>query len=200
MPRISTGVDGPASSIWAPRSSNMARTLPYTLPTTKLSLVRKVPFCTSTVATGPRPLSSLASSTTPVAGRSALALSSCRSATRHHLHQQVEIGLLFGRDIDENRTSTPVFRHQAAICELFLDSLGQSVRLVNFIDRDDDGHLRGMRVIDGFEGLRHDAIVGSHDQHHDVGSLGSARAHASEGFVARRVQEHDLAPIGGRLL
>ena len=60
----------------------MARTLPNTLPTTKLSPACKVPFCTSTVATGPRPRSSLASRTVPDARRSGTAFRSCRSATR----------------------------------------------------------------------------------------------------------------------
>ena len=60
----------------------MARTLPKVLPTTKLSPVCSVPSATSTVATLPRPRSSLASSTVPEAVRSGFAFSSCRSATR----------------------------------------------------------------------------------------------------------------------
>ena len=47
-----------------------------------VSPVCSVPFCTSTVATAPRPRSSLASSTEPVAGRSGAAFSSPKSATR----------------------------------------------------------------------------------------------------------------------
>ena len=53
-----------------------ARTLPTIEPAMKLSPTRSVPSCTSTVATGPRPLSSLASSTVPIAGFFGLALSS----------------------------------------------------------------------------------------------------------------------------
>ena len=75
-PSTSTGVDGGASSTARLRSSNMARTLPKTLPTMKLSPTRNVPFCTSTVATMPRPRSTLASTTVPVAGRSGLAFRS----------------------------------------------------------------------------------------------------------------------------
>src|SRR5664280_2521830 len=79
---MSTGVAGVGASMATPRSLNMARTLPKTFPTTKLSPVFRVPFCTSTVATGPRPRSSLASSTVPCARRSGTAFRSCRSATR----------------------------------------------------------------------------------------------------------------------
>ena len=81
-PSTSTGVDGGASSTTCPRSSNMARTLPKVLPRMKLSPMCSVPFCTRTVATEPRPRSILASTTVPLAGRSGLALSSPRSATR----------------------------------------------------------------------------------------------------------------------
>ena len=57
------------------------------------------------------------------------------------------------------------------------------------------GTLGRPGVIDGFEGLRHDAVVGRHHQHHDVGDLGAAGAHAGEGFVAGRIDEDDLAAV-----
>ena len=53
----------------------------------------------------------------------------------------------------------------------------------------------GLGVIDGFERLRHDAVVGGHHQHHDIGDLGAAGAHAGERFVAGRIDEHDLAAV-----
>ena len=62
-------------------SSNIARTFPYTAPTTKKSPTCRVPFCTSTVATGPRPLSTRDSSTVPLAGASGSAFNSSRSPT-----------------------------------------------------------------------------------------------------------------------
>ena len=46
-------------------------------------------------------------------------------------------------------------------------------------------------MIDRFLGLRHDAVVGRHDQHHDVGDLRAAGAHHRERGVAGRVEEHD---------
>ena len=48
-------------------------------------------------------------------------------------------------------------------------------------------------MIDRFPGLRHDAVVGRHDQHDDVGDLGAAGAHHGERGVAGRVEEHDAA-------
>ena len=114
-----------------------------------------------------------------------------------HFHQQIEIGFLLGRDVDENGRAAPVFRHQAAIGELLLHAIGHGFRLIDLVHRDDDRNFRGVSVIDGFERLRHDAVVGRNDQHNDVGGLRSAGTHAGKRFVAGRIEEHDLAAVGG---
>src|SRR2546427_1597917 len=41
----------------------------------------------------------------------------------------------------------------------------------------------------------HDGVVGRDHQDHDVRHLRAAGAHGREGFVARRVQERDRAPL-----
>ena len=53
------------------------------------------------------------------------------------------------------------------------------------------GTSAALGVVDGFDGLRHDAVVGGHDENHDVGGLGAAGAHGGEGGVARGVDEGD---------
>ncbi len=87
----------------------------------------------------------------------------------------------------------PLFRNQAAIGELLLHAIGIGLGLVDLVHGDDDGNIGGLGVIDGFEGLRHHAVVGGNHDHHDVGHLGAARAHAGKRFVARRIEEDDLA-------
>ena len=82
MPMISTGTEGPASVSFSPLALVMARTRPTAVPAMITSPCFRVPFCTSRVATGPRPLSSRASMTAPWAERLGLALSSCISAVR----------------------------------------------------------------------------------------------------------------------
>ena len=112
-----------------------------------------------------------------------------------HFEQQVEVLLRLGRYRHHDRVAAPIFGQQAAVGELLLDALGLGVGLVDLVDRHDDRHLGGARVIDGFEGLRHDAVVGRHHQHHDVGDFGAAGAHAGERFVAGRIDEDDLAAV-----
>ena len=68
-PWISTGIAGPASCTGLPFSSVIARTRPNTAPASTMSPRFSVPDCTSTVATGPRPLSRRDSITMPLRGR-----------------------------------------------------------------------------------------------------------------------------------
>ena len=69
-----------------------------------------VPRWTSTVPTGPRPRSSLASMITPSAARSGLALSSSTSAcSSDRFEQLVEADLLQRRDLDLERVAAQAF-------------------------------------------------------------------------------------------
>ena len=80
-PSTWTGVDGPADLTCSPLSLIIARTLPHAAPATIGSPTLSSPLSTSTVATGPRPLSSWASITMPLARPVGLAVSSSSSAT-----------------------------------------------------------------------------------------------------------------------
>ncbi len=73
--------------------------------------------------------------------------------------------------------------------QLLAHSIGIGVRLIDLVDRNDDRHPGGLGVIDGFDGLRHHAVIGGNHQNHDVGDLGAACAHRGEGGVAGRVDE-----------
>ena len=112
---------------------------------------------------------------------------------QEHLEQLLEPLLLLGRDVDEDVVAAPLLGQQAAVGELLLDAVGLRVGLVDLVDGHDDRHAGGLGVVDGLDRLRHDAVVGGHHQHHDVGHLGAARAHQGEGLVAGRVEEDDAA-------
>ena len=199
-PSSSTGVEGGASSSALPRSSNMARTLPKMLPTTKLSPMRSVPFCDQHGGHAAAAAVELGLHHRAGGGALGIGLQLLQVGDQaDHLHQQIQVLLLLGGDVHENRGAAPVFRHQAAVGQLLLDALGQGVGLIDLVDRHDDRHFGGLGVVDGLQRLRHDAVIGGDHQHDDVGDLGAAGAHAGEGLVAGRVEEHDLAAIGRRV-
>ena len=151
-----------------------------------------VPRCTSTVATGPRPRSSLASITVPSAARSGLALSSRISDCRPIISRSLSILVFLMAETSTSTTSPPMDSTCTSCCNRSVRTrCGIGVRLVDLVDGDDDRNLGRLGVIDRLDGLRHDAVVGRHHQHHDVGHLGAARAHRREGGVAGRVDEGD---------
>ena len=108
-PMTSTGIEGPAFLTCLPLSSMSARTLPNVPPTTTMSPTRSVPFCTSTVATAPRPRSSADSMTTPVARRFLLALRSRMSASSSTVSSSLSMpSPVFARDRHHFDVAAPI--------------------------------------------------------------------------------------------
>ncbi len=65
-------------------------------------------------------------------------------------------------------------------------------RLVDFVDRDNHRNTSGLGMADGLNRLRHDRVIGSNNQNHDIGDLRTARTHFGKCGVARGIDEGDL--------
>ncbi len=100
------------------------------------------------------------------------------------------------RNGNEDILAAPLFGYDAVLGEFLLDLLRIRLRLVDLVERHDDGHFRGLRVLNGLDGLRHDAVVGAHHQDHDIGDLRAARAHRGKRRVARGIEKGHHA-LGG---
>ena len=108
-----------------------------------------------------------------------------------HFEQVVDALSCLGRDRAEDGIAAPLFRHQSAIGKLLLDTLGLGLGQVHLVDRDNDRDAGLLGVVDGFDGLGHDAVVSGNDQHHHVGHRGAVCPHFGERFMAGCVDEHD---------
>ena len=75
--------------------------------------------------------------------------------------------------------------------QLGQDAVGVRAVLIHLVDGHDDGDLSGLGVVDGLDGLRHDAVVSGDDENGDIGAHRAARTHLGKGRVARRVEEGD---------
>ena len=134
-PKISTGVEGSAKRSRFPLSLNIDLILPETPPTSTLSSGRRVPFWISTVATGPRPLSSSASMIVPTADAFGLALRSWRSATSRIISSSPSI-LIFDRAETSTEGTSPPYSSTitsaAASCSLIRPgfAVGRSILLI----------------------------------------------------------------------
>ena len=114
----------------------------------------------------------------------------------HHLEQVVDSRTLRCGDGTNNRFAAPVLRRESLVLELFLHPIDICSRKIDLVERDHDLYMRsGLGVIDGFNRLRHDAVVGCDDEHDNVGHIGSPGAHRGEGGVARCVDESNFRSI-----
>ena len=106
--------------------------------------------------------------------------------------QRVEAGAGLGRHFDILHITRHLFDEDFVFQQALADLLRIGFGLVCLGDRHDHRHTGRLGVVDGFDRLRHDAVIGRHHQHHDVGDIGAAHAHFGKGFVARRVEEGDV--------
>ena len=107
-------------------------------------------------------------------------LDACASSSRHG---------------DAGSFAAPVFGHDLVLGQLFLHALRVSGRLIHLVDGNDQLDVGSLSVVDGLDGLGHDAVIGSNDQNRDIGHIRAAGTHGGKGFVARRIQEGNGAAV-----
>ena len=115
---------------------------------------------------------------------------------RDRLEQLVEIDILGRRNLDRERIAAERLDLHVVLQQLLHHPLGIGLGFVDLVDGDDDRGPGRLGVANRLDRLRHDAVVGRHDQHDDVGDFRAARAHGGEGRVARRVDEGDRLAAG----
>ena len=111
------------------------------------------------------------------------------------LDQRIETGFLECGDFDILHIARHFLDDDFILQQRLAHFLRIGFGLVTFGDRDDHRHARCLGMVDRFDRLRLDAVIGGHDQHDDVGDVRAALAHVDKGFVARRVEERDLCPV-----
>ena len=74
-----------------------------------------------------------------------------------------------GGDVDELRLAAVLLGHQSELRELAADPHRVGGGFVDLVDRDHDGHIGRLGVVEGLDGLRHHTIIGCDDEHRDVG-------------------------------
>ena len=109
-----------------------------------------------------------------------------------HFEQVFNALAILCRDVADDGVAAPLLGHELILGQLLEHALGVCARLIDLIDRDNDRHLGRLGVVDGLDGLGHDAVVGCHNQDGDIGDLRAAGTHGCEGRMAGGVQEGDL--------
>jgi hypothetical protein len=115
---------------------------------------------------------------------------------RHHLKQMINSGALGCRDRTNNRFSSPIFGSKTVLLQLFLNAIEVRTREIHLVDGHHDLYMRrGLGVINRFDRLRHDAVVGRNHQHNDVGDIRATRTHCGERGVPRCIDKRNLVAV-----
>ena len=93
------------------------------------------------------------------------------------VQQVVDTGTRFCRYRDELCFTAPLFRHNAVLGQFVLHAIHIGFWLIDFVDCNNQRHLRRFRVLDSFNGLWHHAIVGSNNQNNDIRCLSTTSTH-----------------------
>ena len=148
------------------------------------------------VATGPRPLIQFGFE--DCANRRAIRIGLQILNVRNqqdHFEQKIKVLTSLGGHRDHDDIAAPVFRQQSTVGELLLYPVGLCIRLVDLVDRNNDGDAGRSCVINGLQRLRHHAIIGGNHQDNDVGDFGATGAHACECLVTGGIDKDDFAVV-----
>ena len=69
--------------------------------------------------------------------------------------------------------------------------------LVYLVNRNDNRHFSGLRMIDSFDGLRHNTIIGCNNEDNNIGDLCTPSPKRSKCLMAGRIEKCNVLPLQG---
>jgi len=93
------------------------------------------------------------------------------------LQQVVDAHAGQGRHRDAGHIAAPVLGDDAVLGQAFHHALGVCGGLIHLVHCHDELDVGSLGVVDGLDGLGHDAVIGSHHQNGDIGHVGAAGTH-----------------------
>src|SRR5262249_17978962 len=109
--------------------------------------------------------------------------------------QLVDTDALARRDRNADDLSTIFFDYDANFCQLLLNTVRVSIRLIYLIECDNNRYIGSLGVVDGFDCLGHDTIVSGYNDNRNMGNLSTTRTHSGKCFVAGSIQESNFLAI-----
>ena len=96
---------------------------------------------------------------------------------------------------DAGDVAAPILGDDLVLGQLLLDALGVGGGLIHLVDGNDQLDIGGLGMVDGLDGLGHDAVISGNDQNRNVGHVRAAGTHRGEGLVAGGVEEGNDAVV-----
>ncbi len=116
---------------------------------------------------------------------------------QNHFQQIVNTLSRSSADGATNQIAAPIFRGQSFLLQLAFHAIHVGRPQVNLVDRNHHAHFRGLRMLNRFAGLRHDAVVGGDNNDSDIRQVRATGAHRGECRMARRVEKSDGVVVIG---
>ncbi|CAB4876852.1 unannotated protein [freshwater metagenome] len=110
---------------------------------------------------------------------------------KHRVEQVVDAVAGESRDVDEDRVSTVFFGHESILGQLLANLGGVRAFLIDLVDRNHDGNVRGLSVVERLDRLGHDSVICRNHENRYVGDLSTTSTHGGERLVSRGVNEGD---------
>ncbi|SSW84038.1 Uncharacterised protein [Klebsiella pneumoniae] len=107
------------------------------------------------------------------------------------VQQFVDTGTRFRRHVYELAFAAPLFRQDTVLGKFVFNTIGIRFWLIDLVHCNHNRHTRCFRVLDSFDGLRHDAVVCSNNQNNDIRRLSTTSTHGGKRGVAWGIQEGD---------
>src|SRR3972149_8425377 len=107
----------------------------------------------------------------------------------------MEAFLGLGGDRDGYDITAVLLDEEIVLGQLMLNPIRVGAREVSLIDGNDDGDTGCLGVVNRFQGLGHNAVVGGDHQDSDVGNGGSPSSQGREGLMAGGVDEGYLLSV-----
>ena len=89
----------------------------------------------------------------------------------------------------DDGVAAPFLGHQLVLGQLLEHAVGVCAFLIDLVDCNNDRYVRSLCMVNRLDGLRHDAVVGCHDQNRNVSDLCAAGTHGRKRRMARGVEE-----------
>ncbi len=112
------------------------------------------------------------------------------------LEQLVDAFACLRRDVDEQLLAAPLLRNDFMLRQFVPDAFRIGILAVDLVNGNDQRNPGCLRVFDGFDSLRHDAVVRRNNEDDDVGGLCATGAHGRKRGMARCIEERDPALVG----
>ena len=96
-----------------------------------------------------------------------------------------------GTDLATYRLAAPFLRRQFGRLKLLSHIVRIRTGQIDLVNRDHDGGVRSLCVLNGLLGLRHNAVISSYDNYRDVSQIRATSTHGSKCRMPGGIEERD---------